>query len=90
MKNLEHARFQAKDEIPKVPEGATIVDTKTSLSVKEIENGFLIEKQMEAKYVDIHGNHDWLYHTKRWFSKENPMEIDLEKFEEKTLADNFK
>ena len=87
MEALTRATFKTKD-ISNVPEGAKILKKDTDLSVEEIENGFLVVKSTEIKY-QYDGRTDYTYMTKKWFAKENPMEIDMEAMEGKTLADNF-
>lgn len=84
---LSRATFKKK-EIDNIPKGAKILSKDTSITVEEIENGFLVSKSIEAKYQTEKGT-DYSYTTKKYFAKENPLEIDMEKFGEKTLADNF-
>lgn len=87
MEELTRASFKSK-EVDTIPEGAKILAKDTTLSVEEIENGFLICKSTEKKY-QYDGRTDYSYHTKKWFSKDNPLEIDMAAMEEKSLADNF-
>jgi hypothetical protein len=84
---LTRASFKKK-EVDNIPEGAKILSKDVSLSVEEIENGYLVNKSTECKY-QYDGRTDYLYNTKKWFSKENPLEIDIEDIEEKSLADEF-
>lgn len=84
---LTRATFKQK-EVDAIPEGANVLSKDVSLEVEEIENGFLILKRIEAKY-QIKDRTDYFYTTKKWFANENPLEIDMEAIEEKTLADNF-
>lgn len=84
---LSRATFKKK-EIDNIPKGAKILSKDVSITVEEIENGFLVSKSIEVKY-SIEKRTDWSYITKKYFSKENPLEIDMENFGEKTLADNF-
>lgn len=88
MEALTKASFKSK-EVDTIPKGAKILSKDVSITVEEIENGFLIIKSTEIKYQYDKRN-DWSYHTKKYFSKENPLEIDMEKISEKSLADNFK
>ena len=88
MEALRNASFTAK-EIKEVPKGAKILSKTTNINVEEIENGFLVCKSTDIRYqVDKHT--DYMYISKKYFSKENPLSIDLENFNEKSLADNFK
>lgn len=84
---LSRASFKKK-EINNIPKGAKVLNKEVSISVEEIENGFLISKSVEVKY-EIEKRTDYSYYTKKYFAKENPLEIDMDSFEEKTLADNF-
>ncbi len=88
MEALRNASFTAK-EIKEVPKGAKILSKTTNINVEEIENGFLVSKTTDVKY-EINKMTDYLYQCKKYFSKENPLSIDLENFNEKSLADNFK
>lgn len=88
MEALTKASFKSK-EVDTIPKGAKILSKDVSITVEEIENGFLIIKSTEIKY-QYDKRTDWSYHTKKYFSKENPLEIDMEKISEKSLADNFK
>lgn len=84
---LTRASFKKK-EIDNIPEDAKILSKDVSLSVEEIENGFLVNKSTETKY-QYDGRTDYSYNNKKWFSKENPLEIDMDGIEEKSLADQF-
>lgn len=87
MSELSRASFKQK-EVNTLPSKAKILSKDTSISVEEIENGFLVCKSTEVKY-EIDKRTDYSYITKKYFSKTNPLEIDLEVFEEKSLASNF-
>ena len=87
MEALTRASFKTK-EIDTIPDGAKVLSKDVSMNVEEIENGFLISKSTEVKYA-YDGRTDYSYNTKKWFSKENPLEIDMEALEEETLADKF-
>lgn len=84
---LSRASFKKK-EVDNIPKGAKTLSKDVSISVEEIENGFLVSKTIEVKY-SVDNRTDYSYITKKYFSKENPLEIDMEKFGEKSLADNF-
>lgn len=87
MEELTRASFKKK-EVDSIPEGAKTLSKDVSLSVEEIENGYLVLKSTEIKY-QYDGRTDYSYNTKKWFSKDNPLEIDMEAIEDKSLADNF-
>ena len=81
---LSRATFRSKEE-NKVPSGCEIIKKETRLEVEEIENGFLITKRAEIKYLDKKGEPLWCYPCKKYFCKTNPLKI-----EEKSLAEKFK
>ena len=85
---LTRATFKQK-EVDNIPKGAKILSKDVSITVEEIENGFLICKSTEVKY-EYDKRTDYSYNTKKYFSLENPLDIDMSKIEDKTLADNFK
>lgn len=79
MEKLQRASYKEK-ETKSLPKGAQVLSKETSVSVEEIENGFLIVKNKEIKYaVGKSRGPDWLYVTEKYFSKTNPLTIDLEK-----------
>jgi len=73
-----------KEQIPK---GATIIHTDEDIRVEKIENGFLITKNSDIKYSVKNGSTEYAYLTKRWYSKEDPLQISSNN---KELADVFK
>lgn len=82
-----NASFKGKSK-DKLPEGAEKISEEYSLRVEEIENGFIIVKNYDIKYK-LGESTDYLYYHKTWFSKENPLSIELEEDEEGNLEDNF-
>jgi len=89
MEALKKASFKEKDK-NELPKGAKVINKETSIRVEEIENGFLLTKSIEIKYKMSDRDYNDYYHSdKKYFSKENPLEVDLEKVGEKSLADNF-
>ena len=84
---LTRASFKQK-EINTLPKGAKILNKEITINVEEIENGFLVCKSYEIKY-EFEKRTDYTYYNKKYFSKENPLSINL-KGMDKTLADNFK
>ena len=87
MEALTRATFKQK-EIDNIPKGAKILSKDVSVTVEEIENGFLVSKSTEVKY-EYDKRTDYSYHTKKYFAKDNPLELDMEKISDKSLADNF-
>lgn len=75
--------FEGKDKT-KVPEGAEVIKKSVNISVKEIENGFIIRKNYDIKYV-LGDNTDYLYFSKEVYAEENPIKIE----EDKMLAEYF-
>lgn len=80
---LNRAIFKSKDS-SKMPDDCEILKKETRIEVEEIENGFLVVKSAEVKYIDENGDVQWCYPCKKYFSKTNPLKI-----EEKSLADKF-
>jgi len=80
---LSTAIFKSKEE-SSVPSGTEILKKETRIEVEEIENGFLVIKSADIKYLDENGNTQWCYPHKKYFSKTNPLKI-----EEKSLADKL-
>ena len=85
MEALTRATFKSK-EVDTIPDKAKILSKDVSLSVEEIENGFLISKNTEIKY-QFDGRTDYSYNTKKWFSVDNPLEIDEKKLKTPRLTD---
>lgn len=88
---ISNVNKSSKRVAPKMPKGAKILNKNTRIEVEEIENGFLISKCFDIKYeyesgTDKEVRTDYLYYTKKWFSKTDPLEI---KIDEKSLADSF-
>jgi hypothetical protein len=87
-KALSHVELEGKKTF-KLPEGATIVKQSENISVKEIENGFVLRKTYDIQYTleGISNDTKYEYFSKEWFSKENPIKITMPK--EKSLADKL-
>lgn len=81
---LNEAVFKSKEE-NEIPSESKIIKKDVRLEVEEIENGFLITKRAEIKYLDKRGETKWCYPCKKYFCKTNPLKI-----EEKSLAEKFK
>lgn len=80
-----NVEFRAKEN-NKLPAGSTILERETNLVIEEIENGFLITKNIHGKYLyqDVE---DYFLITKKYYSKDNP--LDLDEVENKYVAENF-
>lgn len=76
MDTIKNAKSSSgKKEYKRWKKSVTKDELTKSISVEECENGFIVEICEEGKK----GN-DWKYETKRWISKENPLnELDLVK-----------
>jgi|694.fasta_scaffold00217_28 hypothetical protein len=85
-KAIESAEFEGKREF-KLPEGATIIKNSHTISVREIENGFILRKSYDIKWM-LGDDSNYEYFSKEWWSKENPLKITMPK-EEKSLADKL-
>jgi hypothetical protein len=71
-------------EVSTLPEGAEVIKKSHSIRVEEIENGYIVCKSYDIKYT-LNGDTDYLYYTKKVFSKDNPIQVD----EDKMLAEYF-
>ena len=80
---IKNASFKEKTKV-KIPKNITKKDV--SVNVREIENGFIIEKNYEIEYTEKGGSR-YKYFTKTWFVEDNPLEISVD--EPKELSDNF-
>lgn len=69
-----------------LPEGATILSQSERVTVKEIENGFVMSKSFDIRYK-VGDDTQYEYYTKEWFSKDNPVQITMPK--EKSLAEKL-
>lgn len=81
----------SKKELPRLPKGAKILNKSERVEVEEIENGFILSKNCEIKYEYASGTDqevrtDWLYYTRKWFSKTDPLQVKLDN---KSLAESF-
>ena len=90
IKESLRAIFVSKEKF-ELPKGATIISKEERVEVQEIENGYLISKSCDIKYTLPKGDDtQYSYYTKKWFTKENPLEINKEAFDEKMIADYIK
>lgn len=83
---LKSARLEKKKDFT-LPKGGTIISKEVILNVEEIENGFLLRKSYDIKWSNAEGNSNYEYFTKSWFSKENPITVNMPK--EKSLAEKL-
>lgn len=76
-----------KEETRPIPKGAIIISSNVKTDVEEIENGYLITKRTETRYKMKESEYgDWHYLTQKWYSKEDPLTIDVN---DKSLSDAF-
>lgn len=87
MSEIMNTRVEGKNKFT-LPEGATIIKKSVNITVREIENGFVICKNYDIQWSP-EGSDDTKYDyiCKEWFQKENPVKIDMPK--EKNLADKL-
>ena len=83
LKSMDEVSFEGKDKT-KLPAGATVIKKDCRITVKEIENGFIVRKSYDIKY-SLGDNTDYLYYTKEVYAEENPIQIK----EDKMLAEYF-
>lgn len=92
MEELKSASFEGKTKVG-IPKDATILKKDVSITVEEIENGFIIRKSYDIKYYteseDGEKNTQYEYYTKKWYSEDNPIQIDEDFEEEMSLAEKF-
>lgn len=84
---LKSAEYREKDKTT-IPIDAKILKKSTRISVEEIENGFILEKSIEVEY-EVDGGNNWKEISKKYFSKTNPLDIDINPIGEKSLAEKF-
>ena len=82
---MEEVSFTQKST-PKLPEGAKILSKDVRISCEEIENGFILRKSYDIKYM-LGDVTTYAYFCKTWYSKDNP--ITIKDMSEKTLADKL-
>lgn len=81
---LKNASFDSKSNF-KLPEGAEVISNTFSINVEEIENGFIVRKSYDIKY-QIGERIDYAYHNKKWYSKKNPLKVEMKEI---PLEDKF-
>lgn len=84
---LESAEYIEKNKTS-IPIDAKILKKSTRISVEEIENGFVLTKMIEVCY-EVDGKEDWTHLSKKYFSKSNPLDIDINDIGEKSLAEKL-
>lgn len=71
----------------KLPEGAEIIKKRYNLTVREIENGFIVVKDCSIDYR-INDRNEYEHFSKEWYSKKNPIKIEGEE-KNKYISDSF-
>ena len=87
MEDISSASFEGKPKL-NLPDDAEIIKKDYSIRVREIENGYVIEKSYDIKYR-LGDETNYEYITKQWYSENNPMEINLEETDGEDLADKL-
>ena len=82
---INSARLESKKTFS-LPEGATITKKDCSINVEEIENGYILRKSYDIKWVNEEGESQYEYFTRSWFSKTNPITVNMPT---KSLADKL-
>lgn len=90
MEGLKNASFKSKEK-NELPAGAKVIKKTTRVDVEEIENGFLVTKTTDVEYQPKESKYtDYKYINKKYYSKTNPLNIDLEDIGDKeSIADKF-
>jgi len=90
--DIKSATFKSKAGF-KLPKGVTVTKKDVTVTVEEIENGYIINKSYDIKWSKESDegeiNTGYEYFTKKWFSEKNPISIDEEFEDEISLADKF-
>jgi hypothetical protein len=68
-----------------VPKGAIITSKTVRTETEQIENGWITSKNYDISYT-LKGSNGYAYYSKKWFTKEDPLEI---KVTDKSVADAF-
>lgn len=84
---IQNASYEGKSSF-KLPKGAKIVKKDYSIRVEEIENGFIVSKNYDIKYI-LGDESNYEYFTKKWYSEDNPLSIDTDEDMEISLADKL-
>lgn len=85
--NTTRVSKTTKEKGKEVPAGAKVINTSTEVRVEEIENGFIISKEIRTEYkLKDKEYSDYVYDTKKYYSEEDPLEINIT---DKSLADAF-
>ncbi len=85
--SISEATFEEEKKFI-LPKGATIINQTERISVRKIENGFILRKNTEIKWKakDLDDS-QWEHITQEWFSTDNPMTITIPKGQ--SLADKL-
>lgn len=86
-KKLKNASYSSKENW-KMPKGAEVTKKDFSVRVQEIENGFIVTKSYDLEYM-YKGEKNYQYISKQWYSKENPLDFDIDEKNAKYLAEEF-
>lgn len=72
-----NAEYEGK-KVFTLPEGATIIKKSETISVREIENGYILRKSYDVKWQqEDGGDTQYEYFSKEWYAKENPLTITM-------------
>lgn len=75
-----------EEKSEKPPKGAKVLRNSTTTETEEIENGWILSKRHDGSWEDDKGNSHYYYYTEKYYSKENPIKVDII---DKALADKF-
>ena len=74
-------------EESRIPKDAEITSKDVTMTVREIENGFIITKSFHVRWKrKIEKYEDSAWYEKVWYSKDNPVKVDTK---DKNLAESF-
>lgn len=75
MDGLQNASYESKQTLS-LPKGAEITKKSCNLTVREIDNGFIVRKSYDITYT-VDGNKNYEHYTQEFYSKTNPMKIEV-------------
>lgn len=84
MMNTKEISYKSK-ESKTLPQGAKILKKRCDISIREIENGYIMRKSYDIKY-SLNDNTDYFYYTEETYYKTDPTAAK----EKMMLADLFK
>lgn len=70
-------RIETKEN-SSLPAGSEVINKRCDVSVREIENGFIVRKSYDIEYM-LEGQKQYKYFTTEVYSEKNPIKIESPK-----------